>query len=93
MKTIPDYILVRSREVTANKDDSKEHDVRAKLVGYEVDKGGEKVDAFYASTPPIEDKKIRFAHFSSERTREGKPLRISSVDVGHACFNGKQTRN
>ena len=46
MKTVPDYILVRSRWVMANKGDSKEPDVRARLVGCEVNKGGEKVDAF-----------------------------------------------
>ena len=36
----------------ASKGDSKEPDVRARLVGCEVNKGGEKVDAFDASTPP-----------------------------------------
>ena len=38
----------------ANKGDSKEPDVRARLEGCEVNKGGKKVDAFYASTPPLE---------------------------------------
>ena len=45
MKTVPDYILVRSRWVMANKGDSKEPDFRARSVGCEVNKGGEKVDA------------------------------------------------
>ena len=93
MKTVPDYILVRSRWVMANKGDSKEPDVRARLVGCEVNKGGEKVDAFYASTPPLEVKNIWFSQISSERTRKGKPLRIRFVDVRKAYFNGKPTRN
>ena len=61
MKTVPDYILVRSRWVMANKCDSKEPDVRARLVGCEVNKGGEKVDAFYDSTPPLEANSILFS--------------------------------
>ena len=39
MKTVPDYMLVRSRWVMANKGDSKEPDVRAGLVGCEVNNG------------------------------------------------------
>ena len=58
MKTVRDYILVTSRWVMANKGDSKEPDVRAKRVGCEVNKGGEKVDACYVSTPPLEAKNI-----------------------------------
>ena len=58
MKTVPDYILVRSRWVMASKGDSKEPDVRARLVGCKVNKGGETVDALYASTPPMEANSI-----------------------------------
>ena len=58
MKTAPDYVLVRSRWVMANKADSKEPDVRARLVGCEVNNGGAKVNALYASTPPLEAKNI-----------------------------------
>ena len=93
MKTVPDYILVRSRWVMANTGDSKEPDVRARLVGCEVNKGSEKVDAFYASTPPLEAKNILFSQFSSERTRKGKPLRISFVVIRKAYFIGEPTRN
>ena len=57
MKTVPSYILVRSRWVMANKGDPKEPDVRAILVGYAINKGGENVDAFDASTPPLETNK------------------------------------
>ena len=38
MKTVQNYILVRSRWVMANKGDSKEPDFRARLVGCEVKK-------------------------------------------------------
>ena len=48
---MPDYILVRSRWVMANKGDSAEPDMRARLVGCEVKKGSEKNDQFFASTP------------------------------------------
>ena len=67
MKTVPDYILVRSRWVMANKGDSAEPDMRARLVGCEVNKGGEKNDQFFASTPPLEAKKLLFSEFSSEQ--------------------------
>ena len=76
-----------------NKGDCKEPDVRARLVGCEVNKGGEKVDAFYASTPPLEAKNIVFSQFSSERTRKGKPFRICFVDVRKAYVYEKPTRN
>ena len=58
MKTVPDYILVRSRWVMANKGDSKEPDAQARLIVCEVNKGGENVDAFYALTPPLKAKHI-----------------------------------
>ena len=93
MKTVPNYILVRSKWVMANKGDSKEPAVRARLVGCEVNKGGEKVDAFYASTPPLKAKNMLFSQFSSERIRKGKPLRISFVDNRKAYFNGIPKRN
>ena len=72
VKQIPDYILVRSGWVMANKVDSSEPDVRARLVGCEVNKTGEKNDAFYASTPPLEAKKMLFSQYASERHRKGK---------------------
>jgi hypothetical protein len=74
MKTVPDYILVRSRWVMANKGDSAEPDVRARLVGCEVNKTGEKNDAFFAPTLPLEAKKIMFSQYASERHRKGKPF-------------------
>lgn len=89
----PDHIIVRSRWVMANKGDADEPDVRARLGGCEVNKNGKKNDAFYASTPPLEAKKMLFSEFASERKRKGKPLRLSFVDVRKAYFNGRPTRN
>ena len=77
----------------ANKGDSKDPDVRARLVGCEVNKGGEQVDAFDASTPPLEGVNICFSQFLPERTRKGKPLRISFVDIRNAYLNVAPTRN
>ena len=77
----------------ANNGDSSEPDVRARLVGCEVNKGGERVDAFFASSPPLGAKRMMFCQFASERTRKKKPLCLSFVDVRKAYFNGKPTRN
>ena len=46
MTTVPDYMLVSSRWVMADKGDSKDPDVRARLLGCDFKKGGEKVNAF-----------------------------------------------
>ena len=62
-------------------------------MGCEVNKGGEKVDAFFASTPPLEAKRMMFSQFASERTRKKKPLCLSFVDVRKAYFDGRPTRN
>ena len=42
MKAVLDYMLVRSRWVMANKGDSKEPNVRARLVGCEINKAARK---------------------------------------------------
>ena len=90
-KTVLDHIIVRSRWVMANKGDEADPDVRARLVGCEVNKTGEKVDAFYASTPPLEAKKILFSEFASI-PRHKKP-HLSFVDIRKAYFNGVPTQN
>ena len=74
MKQVANHILVRSRWVMANKGDPSEPDVRARLVGCEVNKGGERVDAFFALTPPLAAKRMLFSQFTAERTRTKKPL-------------------
>ena len=86
MKSIPDYILVRSRWVLCNKGDSSSPDVRARLVSCELN-NGEKNDFFSASTPPLEGKRMLFSRYVSERQRKGKPLRLSFVDIRKAYFN------
>ena len=89
MKLVPDYILVRSRWVLCNKGDAESPDVRARLVSCEFNKDG-KNDAFAASTPPLEAKKILFSKYVSERNKHKNkdPLRISFVDIRKAYFNG-----
>ena len=77
----PDAVLVRSRWVLCNKGDNKNPDMRARLVACEVNKGGDRPDAFYASTPPLAAKKILFSRYAQERTRKGTPLRLAFLDV------------
>ena len=93
MKTIPDYILVRSRWVMCNKGDVDNPDCRARLVACEVNKTGEKNSSFHASTPPLEGKKLLFSRYAATRRRKGKPLRISFVDIRKAYFNGIPRRD
>ena len=92
MEKVPGHILVRSRWVLCNKGDSNSPDVRARLVSCELNKG-DKNDAFCASTPPLEAKRILFARYTSERTRKGRPLRMSFVDIRKAYFNALPERD
>ena len=91
MKKVPGHIFVRSRWVNCNKGDAASPDVRARLVACEINRG-DKQDHFFASTPPLEAKKMLFARFAQERNRDGQPLRLSFVDVRKAYFNGKPKR-
>ena len=52
-----------------------------------------KSDLFHASTPPLEAKKVLFARYASERARNGKPLRLSLVDIRKTNFNGVPRRD
>ena len=88
----PEHIFVRSRWIMCNKGDSTNPDMRARLVACEVNKEG-KNDLFHASTPPLEAKKALFSQYASQRTRGGKPLRLSFVDIRKAYFNGIPTRS
>ena len=92
MYAVPDHIFVRSRWIMCNKGDSANPDMRARLVACEVNKEG-KNDLFHASTPPLEAKKALFSMYASQRTRGGKPLRLSFVDIRKAYFNGIPTRS
>ena len=69
------------------KGSSENPGVRARLVATEINKG-DKNDMFAASTPPLEGKRLLFAKYVSERTTNGKPLRINFVDIRKAYFNG-----
>ena len=87
MMQIEGHIFVRSRWVLCNKGDYDKPDVRARLVACEVNKGGDRQDAFFASTPPLEAKKILFSRLAQERKRGGKPLRLDFLDVKKAYFS------
>ena len=91
MEKVPGHILVRSRWVLCNKGDAESPDVRARLVSCELNKG-DRNDAFSASTPPLEGKRLLFSRYTSERKRRGKPLRISFVDIRKAYFNALPER-
>jgi hypothetical protein len=69
-----------------NKGDSESPDCRARLVSCEINRDG-KVDAFAASTPPLEAKKLLFSKFASNRRKGHKRLRLSFVDIRKAYFN------
>ena len=87
MFDVKDHVFVRSRWVLCNKGDAAEPDIRARLVACEVNKDG-KNDNFFASTPPLEAKKLLFARFAKERQRGSEPLQLSFVDIRKAYFNG-----
>ena len=92
MKAIPDYILVRSRWVLCNKGDAESPDVRARLVSCELN-NDDKHDFFSASTPPLEGKRMLFSRYTSERQRNGVPLRLSFIDIRKAYFNALPERD
>lgn len=77
---------IGSRWVNCNKNDLEDPDVRCRLVGQEVNLHAD--ESFYAATPPLEAKRMLFSEFSCQRTRDGKPLQISFVDVKKAYFYG-----
>ena len=85
-------ILVRSRWVLCNKGDNRSPDIRARRVACERNKG-DKHDAFYALTPPLEAKKFLFSRFAQERTRKGQPMQLGFLDVKKAYFNGIPERD
>ena len=71
--------------------------MRARLVACKVNTTG-KEDAFYASTPPGESKKMLFSQFTSRRWKvlpDGSPvpLKLSLIDIKKAYFHGTPTRS
>ena len=89
----PSGKIVGCRWVNCNKGDASEPDVRCRLVAQEVNHGDGPTEAFYAATPPLEAKRMLFSQWASERTRKGKPLKLSFVDIRKAYFNGKPKRS
>ena len=87
------YKLVRMRWVICDKGDSDNPDVRARLVACGVGNG--KSDEFFASTPPLEAKRLLFSEYA-KRARHPKykdaDMVISFVDVRKAYFNGVPRR-
>ena len=92
MMKVPDHVSVRSTWVNCSKGDAANPDIRAKLVACELNKS-DNHDNFFAPTAPLEAKKLLFAHNAKERTGNGKPLRLSFVDVRKAYFNGIPKRD
>ena len=92
VKDFKDGKVVRCRWVICNKGDAVNPDVRARLVACEVNYGG-KDDSFFASTPPLESKKMLFARYADHPIKNGLPQRISFVDIRKAYFNGIPKRN
>ena len=87
MQQIYGHVHVRSRWVLCNKGNALHPNIRARLVACEVNKNG-KQDSFFASTPPLEAKKLLFAQFARERRRQGEPLQLCFVGIEKAYFNG-----
>ena len=84
--------VVRTRLVIHNKGDEAHPDVRARLVACELNTY--QTDEFYASTPPLEAKRLLLSMMATQRTtQDGRPLEISFVDVKKAYFHGVPRRN
>lgn len=72
-----------------NKGDMANRDMRARLVAQEV--AYDKQDGYFAATPRLEAKRALLSQMATERTRDGKPLEISLVDVRKAYFKSMPT--
>ena len=79
--------VIRTRWVISNKCDDTQPDIRARLVAQEVSTC--KSDDCFASTPPLEAKRLLFGRLATQRKLEdGRALEVSVVDVRKAYFNG-----
>ena len=68
-----------------NKEDEAQPDIRARLVACELNTY--QTDDFYASTPPLEAKRLLLSQMATQRRMEdGRPLELSFVDVKKAYF-------
>ena len=89
-----DFKLVRMRWVICNKGDDVEYDVRARLVACEVNTF--KTDEYFASTPPLEAKKLLFSEYATiarQPSHASDEIVLSFVDIKKAYFNGVPRRN
>ena len=79
--------VIRTRWVVCNKGDNTNFDVRARLVACEV--ATTKCDDYFASTPPLESKRLLVSELATKPNDEdGSPRALSFVDVKKAYFNG-----
>ena len=85
--TAPDFKPVWTRRVICNKGDHDAWDIRACRVAQELNQY--KADEFYASTPPLEAKRLLLSQMATERIDKetGDPLEMSFVDIRKAYFN------
>ena len=81
---------IPSRWVLCNKGDAEHPDVRARLVGCEINTY--KDDSLYASTPPLEAKRKLLSECATHGRNNGKPLQLRFVDMGKAHFHGVPKR-
>ena len=86
------YKVVRTRWVVCNKGDEANIDIRARLVATEVNDA--KSDEYFASTPPLEAKRMMLSEYATARVDKfGKDLQVSFVDIRKAYFNATPKRN
>ena len=89
-----DFKLVRMRWVICNKADDETYDVRARLVACEINT--HKSDDYFASTPPLEAKRLLFSEYASTARRPDmldQEIVLSFVDIRKAYFKGVPKRN
>ena len=89
-----DFKLVRMRWVICNKADDENYDVRARLVACEINT--HKSDDYFASTPPLEAKRLLFSEYAATARRPDmldQEIVLSFVDIRKAYFNGVPKRN
>ena len=77
-----DFKLVRMRWVICNKADDKEYDVRARLVACEVNTF--KTDEYFASTPPLEAKRLLFSEFAATARRPDMATQEIVLSCGYS---------
>ena len=74
--------IIGTRWVVCNKNDTDDPDIRARLVAQEVNVHGD--PSLFAATPPLDSKRMLFSQWSTERSRQGVPLKLSFVDIRKA---------